>query len=58
MEFIKCNLRSVNFINSSFEKMNFEESNLKEAAFNEEVIPFLHISAEQLQDINVWGEIK
>ncbi|OFS25008.1 pentapeptide repeat-containing protein [Clostridium sp. HMSC19A10] len=58
VEFIKCNLRSVNFINSNFEKVNFEESNLKEAAFNEEVIPFLHISAEQLQDINVWGEIK
>lgn len=55
VKFINCNLKGNNFIDSTFEKIHFEESDLTEAVFNEEIIPFLHISAEQLQDINIWG---
>ncbi|NFG22872.1 hypothetical protein FDF11_06960 [Clostridium botulinum] len=58
INFINCNLKSVNFIDAKFYKISFEGSDLKEALFNEEVIPFIHITPEQLQDINIWGELK
>lgn len=55
VNFKNCNLSNTSFINCKFKDVSFEDSVLEGAVFNENDIPFIHLSAEQLQSIYAYG---
>lgn len=55
VDFSGSDLRQASFINAKFEKVSFEGADLDEAIFNEEDIPFIKLSPEQLQEIYIYG---
>ncbi|WP_099190488.1 pentapeptide repeat-containing protein [Tepidibacter mesophilus] len=56
VNFNKTNLVGVNFIGVKFEDVKFEEAILDGAIFNQEDVPFLHLSSSQLQVIYIKGD--
>lgn len=58
ISFDKCSMNQINFVDSNFKEMNFNGSNLKEALFCKDVIPYINISSQQLQDIYIWEGVK
>ena len=55
VDFSGCDLRQASFINAKFSNVSFEGADLEEAIFNEEDIPFIKLSPEQLQEIYIYG---
>lgn len=56
VNFNKTNLVGVNFIGVKFEDVKFEEAILDGAIFDQEDVPFLHLSSSQLQVIYIKGD--
>jgi Uncharacterized low-complexity proteins len=54
--FVGCNLTGADFRNCSFENTSFAGAELTAAIFPAEDIPFLEISAEQLQVVQIYRE--
>lgn len=55
VSFKDCLLNKANLTNCIFENVDFEGADLREAIFSRDVIPFIHLSPEQLQDIYIEG---
>lgn len=63
VDFTKCKLTNISFknadlreslfIGTEFEDVNFEGANVENCIFDLDVIPYLHLSAEQLQTVRI-----
>ena len=57
-QFQDCDLRCADFSDSEFDQVDFSNANLEGAIFNKTAIPYLSITPEQLQTIQIKQEEK
>lgn len=56
INFNNSNLAKTNFINVEVENLSFENADVSDAVFSSKVVPFLHLSPEQLQTIYIMED--